>query len=111
MDLTLAGPAVALIIVALLAARVVYVFWRSGKPLRGLPQSQSYTTLIVLGSGGHTAEMLNLLVALDKDKFMPRSYIAAMTDNMSLQKARSMEESLARQIVGYEMLSNESHSG
>ncbi|KAI4365232.1 hypothetical protein MLD38_021233 [Melastoma candidum] len=40
---------------------------------------------------GHTAEMLNLLSLLEKDRFSPRFYIAAATDNMSLQKARVME--------------------
>ena len=44
--------------------------------------------------GGHTAEMLNLLSMLQKDKFTPRFYIAAATDNMSLQKAHLMEKSL-----------------
>ncbi|KAF2314661.1 hypothetical protein GH714_028331 [Hevea brasiliensis] len=52
------------------------------------------STLIVLGSGGHTAEMINVLSALQKDRFMPRVYVAAATDNMSLQKARVLEDSL-----------------
>ena len=48
--------------------------------------------------GGHTAEMLNLLAVLQKDRFAPRFYIAAATDNMSLQKARSFENSLANEV-------------
>ncbi|KDP26608.1 hypothetical protein JCGZ_17766 [Jatropha curcas] len=52
------------------------------------------STLIVLGSGGHTAEMINVLSVLQKDWFTPRFYIAAATDNMSLQKARVLEDSL-----------------
>eukprot|EP00256_Glycine_max_P051711 XP_014617792.1 UDP-N-acetylglucosamine transferase subunit ALG14 homolog isoform X2 [Glycine max] len=39
--------------------------------------------------------MLNLLVVLQKDRFNPRFYIAAATDNMSLQKAQLLENSLA----------------
>ncbi|KAI4386069.1 hypothetical protein MLD38_004039 [Melastoma candidum] len=35
--------------------------------------------------------MLNLLSLLEKDRFSPRFYIAAATDNLSLQKARVME--------------------
>jgi beta-1,4-N-acetylglucosaminyltransferase len=80
--------------IVLLMVRVLYVIYRCGKPLpKGA--SQSFTTLIVLGSGGHTAEMLSLLSVLRKDRFTPRFYIAAATDNMSLQKARSFEDSLA----------------
>lgn len=49
--------------------------------------------------GGHTAEMLNLVAVLQKDKYTPRFYIAALTDNMSLQKAQVLEESLAHQVL------------
>ncbi|MCO5550352.1 hypothetical protein L7F22_003836 [Adiantum nelumboides] len=42
--------------------------------------------------GGHTAEMLNVIDFLDKQRFYPRVYIAALTDNMSLSRAATMEE-------------------
>ncbi|TYI09766.1 hypothetical protein ES332_A09G095800v1 [Gossypium tomentosum] len=76
--------------------RVLNVIYRTGKPLgkRVSPQ-WPLSTLIVLGSGGHTAEMINLLLVLRKERFTPRFYIAAATDNMSLQKARVVEDSLA----------------
>lgn len=79
--------------------RLGYVLWRSGKPLkrRGKEASRTFSTLIVLGSGGHTAEMLNLLAVLQTERFATRFYIAAATDNMSLQKARSFENSIANQ--------------
>lgn len=48
--------------------------------------------------GGHTAEMLNLLAVLQKERFAPRYYIAAATDNMSLEKARLFENSLASEV-------------
>ncbi|OEL36810.1 hypothetical protein BAE44_0002171, partial [Dichanthelium oligosanthes] len=38
--------------------------------------------------GGHTAEMMNIVTTLQKDRFTPRYYVAALTDNMSLQKAQ-----------------------
>ncbi|CAJ1932117.1 unnamed protein product [Sphenostylis stenocarpa] len=66
----------------------------SGRPLsKRAPKPVS--TLIILGSGGHTAEMLNLLAVLQKERFNPRFYIAAATDNMSLQKAQLLESALA----------------
>ena len=49
--------------------------------------------------GGHTAEMLSLLSVLRMDRYTPRFYIAAATDNMSLQKARSFEHSLADKLL------------
>ena len=38
--------------------------------------------------------MLNLIDVLDKQRFYPRIYIAALTDNMSLSRAATMEESM-----------------
>ena len=48
--------------------------------------------------GGHTAEMLNLLSLMQTDRFKPRFYIAAATDNMSLQKACLFENSLVNKV-------------
>ena len=86
-------------IIAVTLTRVLYIMYRNGKPLHNTAP-QSVSTLIVLGSGGHTAEMLNLLSMLRKDRFTPRFYIAAATDNMSLQKARLMEKSLVDMTGG-----------
>ncbi|WOL13239.1 hypothetical protein Cni_G22008 [Canna indica] len=82
------------ILVALVVLRVLYVLYWTGKPIQ---ESHSLRTLIVLGSGGHTAEMLSIVNVLQKDRFAPRFYVAAATDNMSLQKARVLEESLIDQ--------------
>ncbi|XP_008225350.1 PREDICTED: UDP-N-acetylglucosamine transferase subunit ALG14 homolog [Prunus mume] len=98
--------AIALIIVTttLTVTRLLYVLHRTGKPLKprsskGSAPQQPLSTLVVLGSGGHTAEMINLLSVLQKDRFAPRFYIAAATDNMSLQKARLLEETSSSQFM------------
>lgn len=46
-------------------------------------------TLAVLGSGGHTAEMLMLLSALTPSQYGPLMLISADTDRSSAQKARA----------------------
>ncbi|XP_061365673.1 uncharacterized protein LOC133308964 [Gastrolobium bilobum] len=81
-------------VVTLILVRVLYVIYCSSRPM-SKRTSKPVSTLIILGSGGHTAEMLNLLAVLQKDRFYPRFYIAAATDNMSLQKAQLLENSLA----------------
>lgn len=43
--------------------------------------------------------MLNLLSVLQADRFYPRFYIAAATDNMSLQKASVFENQLADKVM------------
>jgi len=47
-------------------------------------------TAIVLGSGGHTTEMIKLLGGVDLKKFTPRHYIVADSDKMSIQKIKGM---------------------
>eukprot|EP00980_Cylindrotheca_fusiformis_P020326 scaffold7344_cov145-Cylindrotheca_fusiformis.AAC.24 len=46
-------------------------------------------TLVVLGSGGHTTEMLHLLKNLDAKKYAPLSYIIARTDTTSLRRVEA----------------------
>nr|XP_043616802.1 UDP-N-acetylglucosamine transferase subunit ALG14 homolog [Erigeron canadensis] len=84
---------VLVITTTLLVVRILYVIFQSSKPIPKTSQKH-LSTLVVLGSGGHTAEMINLLSVMEKDRFAPRFYVAAATDNMSLQKARVFEETL-----------------
>lgn len=51
--------------------------------------------------------MMNIITALQKDRFMPRYYVAALTDNMSLPKAQVYEQSLAQLEVNYHALNYE----
>lgn len=48
-------------------------------------------TMIVLGSGGHTAEMLSLLSLLRHLSLCPRVYLVASDDRLSAGRARSLE--------------------
>ncbi|XP_017232753.1 uncharacterized protein LOC108206846 isoform X2 [Daucus carota subsp. sativus] len=82
------------VFISLVVFRICYVVYWSSKPFR-TKSTNSLSTLIILGSGGHTAEMLNLLSVLQENRLYPRYYIAAATDTMSLQKARVFEDSLA----------------
>ncbi|KAF8413600.1 hypothetical protein HHK36_001592 [Tetracentron sinense] len=90
------------ITITAIVIRILYVVHRSSKPL-SIPTPQPISTLIVLGSGGHTAEMLNLVSLLQKDRFTPRFYIAASTDNMSAgevtEPAQFMQIYRSREIL------------
>lgn len=51
--------------------------------------------IIVLGSGGHTAEMLQLVRNLDTARYSFRRYVVSSGDGFSARKAAEFEASLA----------------
>ncbi|KIX95475.1 uncharacterized protein Z520_08992 [Fonsecaea multimorphosa CBS 102226] len=93
-----------LILLCLSFFRLVQVLRRQPVSRRPPPSSRNPThLLVVLGSGGHTAEMLNILnqyrrLQLD---FTKRTYVVSSGDDFSTSKARDFEA---------EMLSNLSSS-
>lgn len=52
--------------------------------------------LVVLGSGGHTAEMLTMLKGLDCSRYTHRSYIISSGDAFSAGKAKEFEDDMAK---------------
>lgn len=49
-------------------------------------------TMIILGSGGHTGEMIRILEHLSFKDYSPRIYVRAETDKMSMEKIKRLEE-------------------
>lgn len=68
------------------------------QPLRGQPPPRrpgsASHLLVVLGSGGHTAEMLAMLRNMDTKKYTHRTYVVSEGDSISAQRARAFEEDL-----------------
>ena len=54
-------------------------------------RKSSAKIVIVLGSGGHTAEMLRLIQHLDFNKYQRRIYVVSSGDTLSEGKARTFE--------------------
>lgn len=54
-------------------------------------QNNKVKTLIVLGSGGHTGEMLKIVSTLDSEKYGPRIYVVAETDSISIMRLKEIE--------------------
>lgn len=66
--------------------------WWCLRPSRAAPRDKPARTLLVLGSGGHTAEILSFFAPCDSARFVPRRYVVAATDPSSEAKARRAEE-------------------
>jgi beta-1,4-N-acetylglucosaminyltransferase len=82
---------VPLAIVASLARLIAIIPWNKRPMPRRSDQSAKVKTMIVLGSGGHTAEMLKLVGTIDLDRYTPRCYVVAATDHHSQTKMRQFE--------------------
>ncbi|KAI9319925.1 oligosaccharide biosynthesis protein Alg14 like-domain-containing protein [Dichotomocladium elegans] len=67
--------------------RIVAVMPRQKRsPSRQRGRRLPCKTLCVLGSGGHTAEMLQLIKALDPERYTPRCFVIAASDRLSASK-------------------------
>ena len=81
------------ITLSVLAISFVRLLWILPS-FRVQPQSSrksSAKVVIVLGSGGHTAEMLRLIEPLNFDKYTQRVYVVSSGDTLSEGKARAFE--------------------
>ncbi|RLU19660.1 hypothetical protein DMN91_008217 [Ooceraea biroi] len=73
----------------ILLARIYYlILIKRNKPRKG---SCPVKTMIILGSGGHTAEMLRIVKHFDLTNYSPRIYVHAQTDKLSGEKVRDLE--------------------
>ena len=79
----------------LLRALVVAFSPHGRRPLDG----PSLPSLVVLGSGGHTAEMFAILRALDPRRYAPRAYVVADTDHTSVSKMERHEASVGAALA------------
>lgn len=83
-------------IFGLFFVRVLYLMYmtcksrRNNQPMR--QQNDPIKTVIVIGSGGHTTEMLNLVQSLKPTRYSPRIYIMASSDSWSENKIIDCEK-------------------
>jgi len=95
----LSPAAIAAAAAVLLALRVLFVLdsvrsSRLGRRRgRGRARSRPVRTLAVLGSGGHTSEMIRLVSELDPGIYAPLTYVVAETDATSLERVKAVAES------------------
>ncbi|KIW82548.1 hypothetical protein Z517_05575 [Fonsecaea pedrosoi CBS 271.37] len=98
------------ILISLSFFRLVQVLHRPPISRRPPPSSRNPThLLVVLGSGGHTAEMLNILsqyrrLPLD---FTRRTYVVSSGDEFSASKARDFEAEMASNLQASSSFSEE----
>lgn len=86
MIILLSLGAVALLGLILRLAIVVRDIHNDGHRRRTAPIS----TVVVLGSGGHTTEMLQLLQSLNPQLYTPLTFIVANSDTTSLRRVEAM---------------------
>lgn len=70
--------------------RCLCVVRRNGE--YGSKRSVPCHTLIVMGSGGHTSEMIGVVGGLNLKRYTPRVYVSAREDKMSREKVEKFEK-------------------
>lgn len=88
--------AAVIVLVALLAIARIIRQWTS-KPKVNPRVLKRIPTIFVMGSGGHTAEMLSLIASLlkpDQIEYSPRAYVVADTDTSSVDKVKSVDSEM-----------------
>lgn len=69
-------------------------------PSGNTAKKKTLKTLVVLGSGGHTTEMLDLIKNLKPDRYGPIVLVVANTDTTSLQRVQAYPHPLPIQNKG-----------
>lgn len=90
-----------LFVAFLLFIRTLYILFVIRHDRRPLDEISNYKstmkTLIILGSGGHSTEMLRLVESLNQKIFKPKIYVIASSDNKSKEKLLDLEKYLGKQ--------------
>lgn len=68
---------------------------RQKRPSKKRSPSETCSTALFLGSGGHTTELLLLLRSLNPQRYTPRSYFVSSGDDFSRKKAIAFEQEWA----------------
>lgn len=87
----------AVILVSVLCFRVFYVLNNRCSRLIKDRKCRSVKTLVVIGSGGHTTEMLRIVKHLNPVWYSPRIYILAKGDTTSESKILYVEKQLSNE--------------
>lgn len=80
-----------LVILLLLLLRFVYLVKINGREKVILKRDMPCRTVLVLGSGGHTSEMIGIVGGLNIKNYTPRLYVVSRGDKMSEGKAKAFE--------------------
>ncbi|KAI9292592.1 UDP-N-acetylglucosamine transferase subunit ALG14 [Neoconidiobolus thromboides FSU 785] len=99
-----------LLIIIVLITIILY-FLKNNVPIPSLIKNSSKTettqnsikTLCFLGSGGHTAEMIELLKSLQISNYTPRTYLIGEGDSLSLSKIIDFENETQVEYSKYKL--------
>ncbi|KAK8791062.1 hypothetical protein WA158_005693 [Blastocystis sp. Blastoise] len=69
------------IIVFILCLLIVFLYYNFKR--NGSPKKDQHKVMVVLGSGGHTTEMLSMISKLNPDRYNPFVFLIAETDTQS----------------------------
>lgn len=81
---------------------LIKLIWKRNYASKMTKNNKALSLLSVLGSGGHTTEMLALVESLDHDKYR-RTFVHANTDSMSAKKLAMLPSQTNIQVIIFEI--------
>lgn len=82
-------------LISILLLLISRVYWlivdKDNRRCQGDKRQKPVNTMIILGSGGHTTEMISICKALNKNWYTPRTYVIAKTDTTSINRLVEIE--------------------
>ncbi|KAI9016412.1 oligosaccharide biosynthesis protein Alg14-like protein [Phycomyces nitens] len=86
------------VIIASVCVILIRLWWVLHSKLQSPPRSKPCKTMIILGSGGHTGEMIQLIKGLNPVHYNPRIYIVSKDDQLSCTKAKEHEMNIKSEL-------------
>ena len=82
----------AVTVILVILTSVWLLLFRKLRSLRPRDPPGNTRLCCVLGSGGHTTEMMRLVTSLPPETYSPRTYVMAETDRFSEAKVEELEK-------------------
>lgn len=90
-----------IVIIICVFARLFYILPIFRKKRVNKRKNKKVETMVVLGSGGHTSEMLSMMRCLSKEIYTPVHYVISKTDTNSVKHLDTPENKREERTIDY----------
>ena len=86
----IALPALSILLFIIYLVLIAVLRWLLAKDKKMSSAERKISTMVILGSGGHTSEMIRMISVLNSTRYYPKTFVLAQTDKFSLNKLKEI---------------------